>query len=185
MNAEGSQSALSHVVAVMFENRSFDNLLGRLYGLGEVASFEGVIGKDLSNPIPEWAEDAGRGAVPYGIAPTMDTPNPDPGEELPHINTQLFNVLDEVFSATVTRASCTGEGWPVIQVRYPRKMINGVPVMATPAEIDITTAEQLRAVPWKRRRRIDIGRSWWTRTQFCDSAAVHALCLPGVSTADL
>ncbi len=33
-----------------------------------------------------------------------------------------------------------------IQVRYLRKMINGVPVMATPAEIDITTAEQLRAV---------------------------------------
>jgi phospholipase C len=25
----------------------------------------------------------------------MDTPNPDPGEELPHVNTQLFGVLDE------------------------------------------------------------------------------------------
>ena len=33
--------ALDHVVVVMFENRSFDNLLGRLYGPGEVASFEG------------------------------------------------------------------------------------------------------------------------------------------------
>ena len=42
-----------HVVVVMFENRSFDNLLGRLYEPGEVASFEGVVGKDLSNPIPE------------------------------------------------------------------------------------------------------------------------------------
>ena len=31
MNAEGSESALDHVVAVAFENRSFDNLLGRLY----------------------------------------------------------------------------------------------------------------------------------------------------------
>lgn len=87
--------ALDHVVAVLFENRSFDNLLGRLYEPGEVPSFEGVIGKDLSNPIPEWAEDgASRGQVPYGVAPAMDTPNPDPGEEYQHINTQLFGIVD-------------------------------------------------------------------------------------------
>lgn len=30
MNAEGSESAPDHVVAVMFENRSFGNLPGRL-----------------------------------------------------------------------------------------------------------------------------------------------------------
>jgi hypothetical protein len=95
MNAAGPENALDHVVVVMFENRSFDNVLGRLYEEGEVASFEGVVGRNLSNPIPEWAEDADRGTVPYGVAPTMDTPNPDPGEELPHINTQLFGVLDE------------------------------------------------------------------------------------------
>jgi phospholipase C len=46
------ENALDHVVVLMFENRSFDHLLGRLYEPGEVASFEGVIGKDLSNPIP-------------------------------------------------------------------------------------------------------------------------------------
>ena len=87
--------ALDHVVVVMFENRSFDNLLGRLYGPGEVRSFEGVIGKALSNPIPEWAEHgADRGEVPYGVAPNMDTPNPDPGEEYQHVNTQLFGVVD-------------------------------------------------------------------------------------------
>jgi phospholipase C len=79
----------------MFENRSFDNLLGRLYEPGEVESFEGVIGKDLSNPIPDWAEDgADKGAVPYGVAENMDTPNPDPGEEYQHVNTQLFGVID-------------------------------------------------------------------------------------------
>jgi phospholipase C len=33
-----------HVAAVMFEDRSFDNLLGRLYKPGGVASFDGVIG---------------------------------------------------------------------------------------------------------------------------------------------
>jgi phospholipase C len=74
--------ALDHVVVVMFENRSFDNLLGRLYEPEEVESFEGVVGKELSNPIPEWAEHgASRGEVPYGVAANMDTPNPDPGEE--------------------------------------------------------------------------------------------------------
>lgn len=46
--------ALDHVVVVMFENRLFDQLLGRLYQPGEVSSFEGVIGKDISNPIPAW-----------------------------------------------------------------------------------------------------------------------------------
>jgi phospholipase C len=92
----GPENALDHVVVAMFENRSFDNLLGRLYEPGEVASFEGVIGKDLSNPVPEWAEHRpDDGIVRYGVAPNMNTPNPDSGEELPHINTQLFGVLDE------------------------------------------------------------------------------------------
>ena len=54
-------NALDHVVVLMFENRSFDNLLGRLYEPGEVASFEGVTGKDLSNTIPDWAADQGPG----------------------------------------------------------------------------------------------------------------------------
>ena len=46
------QNALDHVVVVMFENRSFDHLMGRLYEPGEVRSFEGVNGKGLKNPIP-------------------------------------------------------------------------------------------------------------------------------------
>ena len=32
--------------------------------------------------------------MPYGVSPTMNTPWPDPGEEFPHINTQLFGILD-------------------------------------------------------------------------------------------
>lgn len=89
------KNALDHVVVLMFENRSFDNVLGRLYAPGEVASFEGVIGKDLKNPVPEWAEHgADRKFVTYGVATNMNTPKPDPGEEYPHINTDLFGVLD-------------------------------------------------------------------------------------------
>jgi phospholipase C len=89
------ENGLDHVVVVMFENRSFDHLLGRLYEPGEVESFEGVIGKDLRNPIPDWAEHgADRGSVPYEIARDMNTPYPDPGEEYPHINTQLYGRID-------------------------------------------------------------------------------------------
>ena len=89
-------NALDHVVLVLFENRSFDNLLGRLYAPGDVEAFEGVIGKDLSNPIPAWAEHGAEGGVvPYGVSASMDAPDPDPGEEFQHTNTQLFNVLDE------------------------------------------------------------------------------------------
>ncbi len=88
-------TALDHVVVLMFENRSFDNLLGRLYQPGEVASFEGVLGKDLSNPVPDWAADRSGGAdISYGVAASMNTPGTDPGEEYPHVNTQLFGVID-------------------------------------------------------------------------------------------
>src|SRR5579872_7467221 len=88
--------AMDHVVLVLFENRSFDNLLGRLYRPDQMGTFEGVIGRNLTNPIPEWAEhSADGGVVPYGIATSMDSPDPDPGEEYQHTNTQLFNVLDE------------------------------------------------------------------------------------------
>lgn len=61
-------NALDHVVVVLFENRSLDNVLGRLYGPGDGKIFDGVIGKDLSNPIPEWAEHgAHRKMVPVWI----------------------------------------------------------------------------------------------------------------------
>src|SRR3984957_850058 len=89
-------SALDHVVVVLFENRSLDNVLGRLYGPGDGKVFEGVIGKELSNPIPGWAEHgAGRKVVPYGVTADMDSPNPDSGEEWYHTNTQLFGAIDD------------------------------------------------------------------------------------------
>jgi len=90
-----SEQKFDHVVSVMFENRTFDNLLGRLYQPGEVASFEGVLGQELANPIPDWAEHgAHRKVVPYGVAADMNVPNPDSGEDFPHVNTQLFGVID-------------------------------------------------------------------------------------------
>ena len=94
--ARDRSQAMDHVVVVMFENRSLDNVLGHLYGPDDGKNFEGVIGKGLSNPIPDWAEHgADRQVVPYTVAMNMDTPNPDSGEEYPHTNTQLYNILNE------------------------------------------------------------------------------------------
>src|ERR1700683_3993705 len=95
MSRPDRSSSLDHVVVIMFENRSFDNLLGRLYQPGEVAAFEGVAGRDLSNPVPEWADGAAdHKGVPHGGAADMNSPSPDPGEEYQHVNTQLFGLID-------------------------------------------------------------------------------------------
>ena len=72
MAPQDAGQKFDHVVSVMFENRSFDNLLGHLYEPGEVASFEGVFGRDLSNPIPIYAPGADRGVVPLHVATSMD-----------------------------------------------------------------------------------------------------------------
>jgi hypothetical protein len=84
-----------HLVVIMFENRSFDSLLGYLYppeALPAGETFDGVANHPYSNPGPN-------GPVPAHIytGPTdtiMASPNPDPGEEYPHVNTQLFGTVD-------------------------------------------------------------------------------------------
>ncbi len=89
-----------HVVVLMLENRSFDNLLGYLYQDGVQAGkqFEGLQ-NGQSNPVPP-------GANGYNEHPTIaafagkDTdhflysqPFPDPGEEYQHVNTQLYGTI--------------------------------------------------------------------------------------------
>jgi phospholipase C len=84
---------IEHVVVLMLENRSFDNLLGWLYDPSNQppfnqpppANFEGVSGKPLSNPGPS-------GPVPVGRGTVMTDPQPDPGEPYQDIYCQLYNV---------------------------------------------------------------------------------------------
>lgn len=62
------------------------------------------------------------------------------------------------------------------EIRYLRTMIDGVPVVIAPPEIDTTTAGQLRAVLRDTAARgqatvvVDL-----TRTRFCDSRGLHTL----------
>lgn len=86
-----------HVVVLMFENRAFDNVLGYLYPGGTSTSgkpFNGVAGKDLSNPIPADAMDASLGVVPLSRASTLDAPIIDPSEPYQSVNVALFNTFN-------------------------------------------------------------------------------------------
>ncbi|MEO8663871.1 MAG: alkaline phosphatase family protein [Ignavibacteria bacterium] len=89
--------SFDHVVVLMMENRSFDNVLGYLYTPENPPpggqQFEGVAWKSLSNPIPSYADSSFMGSVPVHKDSVMNNPNPDPGEEYPHINTSLFGTV--------------------------------------------------------------------------------------------
>lgn len=90
--------SFNHVVVLMLENRSFDNLLGNLYQNGAPGGqhFEGLQNAGAyANPIPARAINPDHKThVPVGKAKDYHQPFPDPGEEYPHINTQLYDVVD-------------------------------------------------------------------------------------------
>ena len=62
-------------------------------------------------------------------------------------------------------------------VRFP-VMINGIPVVTAPAEIDITAADQLQAIlfDWRARGQTTVVVDM-TGTQFCDPAGIFELAL--------
>lgn len=96
-----SEPGFDHIVVLMGENRSFDNLLGYLYArdtLPAGETFEGLAFGDHSNTAPDGT------VVPAHVHDgdtdrIMSLPDPDPGEEYPHVNTQLFDTIDPASNA--------------------------------------------------------------------------------------
>ncbi len=91
-----SAPGFDHIVVVMGENRSFDNMLGYLYSqddLPEGETFEGLaFGKHSNTSAEGETIDA---HVYIGETDTiMSHPNPDPGEAFPHVNTQIFGSVE-------------------------------------------------------------------------------------------
>ncbi len=84
-----------HIIVVMFENRSFDNVLGHLYSAQEKPAddFDGLAQGAYANPGPDGTPIP---AHIYGGSTDaiMQQPQPDSGETYPHVNTQLFSVID-------------------------------------------------------------------------------------------
>lgn len=92
---------IESIVVLMLENRSFDNVLGWLYDPENQPpfqeppkgqTFDGLFGKNLSNPDPLTGN-----RVPVGKGKVMTDPNPDPGEEFEHVSRQLGGETMEGF----------------------------------------------------------------------------------------
>jgi phospholipase C len=88
-----SLNKIEHVVVLMLENRSFDNILGWLYDpanetpLNVVPSdFEGLYGRVLSNRAPD-----GR-LVPATKTYQARSPQPNPGEPFEDVYSQLYDL---------------------------------------------------------------------------------------------
>lgn len=90
--ANNPLEAIEHVVVLMMENRSFDNLLGWLYDpknpypFNQIppANFDGIYGKNLTNP------DLNGKNIPVGKGYVPTNPNPDPGEPYQDVYCQVF-----------------------------------------------------------------------------------------------
>jgi phospholipase C len=96
-------SAVQHIVQLMLENRSFDQMLGFLYADNKSptgAPYEGLTGNE-SNP-----DDAGRIVTVYKI--DKNSPHPylmpgaDPGEGFQNTNLQLFSTDEPLEGAIPT-----------------------------------------------------------------------------------
>lgn len=95
-------SQIDHLIVVMLENRSFDNMCGWLYGQGRGTPkaflpngkndpYEGLNDK-LFNPVDPAYFD-GKEVELYPVFPhanATDMPNPDPMEDYSNVNYQLF-----------------------------------------------------------------------------------------------
>lgn len=94
---------IEHIIVVMMENRSFDNMCGWLYGKGASSPgqylpasitprpFDGLH-TGLFNPV-SGQYFTGQSTDTYPIFPqanAMNMPNPDPNEDFPNVNCQLF-----------------------------------------------------------------------------------------------
>ena len=98
MNNESTKTnglgTFDHVVVLMLENRSFDNLLGYLYedGVPTGKTFEGLQDRTIEMPVPKKAKgyDKHQTIEPHE-AKNYHQPFPDPGEVYQHVNTQLYN----------------------------------------------------------------------------------------------
>jgi phospholipase C len=85
-------SKIQHIVVLMLENRSFDNLLGWLYDPANDApynvvppDFDGLYGKHLSNRAPD-----GR-VIPAGKTDDPRCPQPNPGEPYEDVYSQVYD----------------------------------------------------------------------------------------------
>lgn len=100
------EPGFAHVVVLMGENRSFDNMLGRLYDektLPAGETFDGLAFGSYRNRAPDGREIPAH-VYTGSTDAIMCSPDPDPGETYPHVNTQLFDIVDPASNETDWKA---------------------------------------------------------------------------------
>ena len=100
----------AHVIAVMFARRSFDNLLGRLYEPGEVGRYEGVLGKEPTNPMRELDEHGSD----HSVVPANDL-----GELLTRTTPRPAPERNALIRDAAARAAARAEVHPLTKTRSP------------------------------------------------------------------
>jgi len=99
--AKTGLDTFEHVVVLMLENRSFDNLLGFLYQdekfkIPPGKTFSGLNDPNLGVPITPYGEGHTDQPIlePIPVKNNdFSQPFPDPGEVYQHVNTQLYNTI--------------------------------------------------------------------------------------------
>lgn len=127
---------IEHVVVVMFENRSFDNVLGGLYPtLSRQGLFRGLLGKE-TNPRDPRNRTAGSVTVFQGPAAesVFIMPYPDPGELYSDMVQQIFGSNASVLPSGVL-PPMSGFAWNYTQ-QPPAPSGHGFPAVA-PRAADI------------------------------------------------
>ena len=139
---------IEHIVVLMLENRSFDNLLGWLYDPANEPpfnclpppNFEGVYGKNLSNPTPD-----GR-IVGVGKGTDVTKPYPDPGEPFQDVYAQIYGQKTTVSANAVTAEPprpCNMKGFVYnYALKNPNDIGNAASIMNsfTPAMVPVLSS---------------------------------------------
>jgi phospholipase C len=139
---------IEHVVVLMLENRSFDNLLGWLYDPANPApfnqvppaNFEGVYGKDLSNPT------TGGQIIRVGKGTDVTAPFPDPGEPFQDVYAQVYGQKTTLFANAVTSEPyrpCNMQGFVYnYELKNPGNLQNAPIIMNcfTPANVPVISS---------------------------------------------
>ena len=105
--------SFEHVVVLMLENRSFDNLLGFLYEdpkfkIPPGKTFAGLNESDQENPVPTYAVGYAENPVlKITAASDFSQPFPDPGEVYQHVNTQLYNTIKPTSNQGIDQTEMT------------------------------------------------------------------------------
>jgi phospholipase C len=164
---------IEHIVVLMLENRSFDNLLGWLYDPANDApfnvvppDFEGLYGKNLSNPAPD-----GR-IVPAGKTEDPRSPQPNPGEPFEDVYSQIYDVPRPEFK------DCPGDApGPATMQGFIRNYADQKDAPADPATIMQSLTPKTLPVISSLAHHYALCDHWFasipTQT-FCNRSFVHA-----------